>query len=143
MSARFGSQKFGKKWLLLKLARALLRHILCLLILDTMMDALLQTFWIVVGASLGIVLGISKEGADFVASLGSAQGWKQIYTGYTPKKMKKLDNGDSRHGTWKAAPVSGVVYLSCTSEQSVFDSLLTIRMETSGQLRSIGGKIRP
>ncbi len=71
-----------------------------------MLEDLLQTFWVIVGACSGLMIGLTHEGADLVASLGSVKGWKQIYTGSAPRKAKKLDNGDYR---LKPQPASGVV----------------------------------
>ncbi|DBA71068.1 hypothetical protein WJX79_007670 [Trebouxia sp. C0005] len=59
-----------------------------------MLDEFLQTFWTIVGAFSGLTIGLSREGAHFVASLGSVKGWKQIYTGSSSAKIKKIDNGD-------------------------------------------------
>ncbi|DBB00118.1 hypothetical protein WJX77_003784 [Trebouxia sp. C0004] len=69
-----------------------------------MLEELLQTFWTLVGAFSGLAIGLTREGAHFVASLNSVNGWKQIYTGSSPAKVKKIDNGE--HGS-KPSPRSG------------------------------------
>jgi len=71
-----------------------------------MIEDLLQTFWTIVGAFSGLTIGLTREGAHFVASLGNVNGWKQIYTGSSCTKIKKIDNG---HYLSKPPPRSGVV----------------------------------
>lgn len=60
-----------------------------------MFEDILQTFWVVVGAFSGVAIGLTFEGADFLASLRSVKGWQQIYHGSTPPKPKKIDNGEN------------------------------------------------
>ena len=81
-----------------------------------MLEELLQTFWTIVGAFSGLTIGLTREGAHFVASLGSVNGWKQIYTGSSSAETKKIDNGEHLS---KPPPRSGVVLDTIT-----FDSLL-------------------
>ena len=83
-----------------------------------MLEELLQTFWTIVGAFSGLTIGLTREGAHFVASLGNVNGWKQIYTGSSSTKIKKIDNG---HHLSKPPPRSGVVVDTIT-----FDSLLKL-----------------
>jgi len=83
-----------------------------------MLEELLQTFWTIVGAFSGLAIGLTREGAHFVASLGSVNGWKQIYTGSSSAKIKKIDNGDHLS---KPTPRSAVVVDTIT-----FDSLLKL-----------------
>ncbi len=85
-----------------------------------MLEELLQTFWTIVGAFSGLTIGLTREGAHFVASLGSVNGWKQIYTGSRSTRIKKIDNGNHLS---KPPPRSGVVV-----DTIIFDSLLKLML---------------
>ena len=67
------------------------------------------------GAFSGLTIGLTREGAQFVASLGSVKGWTQVYTGSSRAKIKKIDNGDHLS---KPPSRSGVLVNTIT-----FDSL--------------------
>lgn len=79
-----------------------------------MFEDILQTFWVVVGAFSGVAIGLTFEGADFLASLRSVKGWQQIYHGTTHPKAKKIDNGGDLA---EPAPTAGAVIsaISCDS----------------------------
>lgn len=76
----------------------------------TTMESFMQSFWAVLGACSGVLIGISKEGVDLLSSLRSIQGWKQIYTGTSPTQTKKIDNGNRPSAYSQAPPKSGIVF---------------------------------
>lgn len=67
----------------------------CPLSSSMMLESLMQLVWGFLGACSGVFIGLTKEGIDLFSSLGSVQGWKQIYTGTAAVKSKKIDNNKS------------------------------------------------
>ena len=60
-----------------------------------MLESWMQFVWAFLGACSGLFIGLTKEGIDLISTLGSVQGWRQIYTGTAAVRSKKFDNGAS------------------------------------------------
>ena len=75
---------------------------------SAMLESFMQRFSAALGACSGLLIGISKEGVDLLSSLRSAQGWKEIYTGTSPARSKKIDNGNVASAFSRQPPKSGI-----------------------------------
>ena len=85
----------------------------------------MQFLWAFLGACSGLFIGLTKEGIDLFSTLGSVQGWQQIYTGTAANRSKKIDNGSSAPPSLQGAISPGGAYF-CPSACQVCSHVINM-----------------